>query len=92
MSESRTKSIVEDSKVAHSMMPVHPITFKANDGDVAVAHGINKRELFAAMVMQGWISREMDNDDEIFDDERRRLIARCAVKMADALLEELGVR
>jgi len=61
--------------------------------DLAV--GMTKRELFAAMAMQGYIStnnhdaitRCMDDDDYKYPSQ---VIAKLGVEAADALIKELG--
>ena len=56
------------------------------NGDAKV-EGLTKRELFAAMAMQGYCSDyEWRQDVEIIP------TARCAVAMADALIAELSKR
>jgi hypothetical protein len=54
-------------------------------GTFAIGSGLTKREYFAAMAMQGWISCQHEGftgDSEGY--------ARMAIKAADALLEELS--
>ena len=52
-------------------------------------HGLTKRELFAAMAMQGYLSRPRDNE-HIEDAEFDALVSRWSVESADALLAELA--
>ena len=62
--------------MTHGKAPVFPIK--------DVHHGLTKRELFAAMAMQGMLPRP---GMEGFVDEA---IAAACVSMADALIEELA--
>lgn len=60
--------------------------FARPDGDIAWGEmGVNKRELFAAMAMQGLCAAE-DQADPWQDDK----LAAWAVRRADALLAELA--
>ena len=64
--------------------PVHELARAA--GCVAIHLGMSKRELIAAMVMQGLcgaIAMEL-NDDQLRD------FSSCCVRMADSLLQELA--
>jgi hypothetical protein len=72
-------------------MPASPLPMVSTiDGDIRSAwdnvhtdfHGLTKRELFSAMVMQGLISSEIDGPWPMF--------AESAVRAADALLAELA--
>lgn len=49
--------------------------------DPCIYDGLSKRELFAAMAMQGLLANSMDVTPEIF--------AQSSVRLADALLAEL---
>lgn len=55
-------------------------------------HGLTKRELFAAMAMQGAVHALAIHVDDLEDNQPVDPfpIARDAVKMADALLKELA--
>ncbi len=48
--------------------------------------GLTKREYFAAIAMQGWISTE--SNEYTFDDAKA--LVRTSVAYADALIEELN--
>ena len=54
------------------------------DGVIA-SSGLTKRELFAAMAMQGFCA------DRTFADASDKVLALCALARADALLAELAM-
>lgn len=56
------------------------ITSHGDPVSITDQHGLTKREYFAAMAMQGMLS----------DPERYGVIAKGAVKFADALIKELN--
>lgn len=56
---------------------------KSNPEQAGVASGTSKRELFAAMAMQGILAADANNDVSYAE------CAEWAVKQADALLEAL---
>jgi hypothetical protein len=62
------------------------LPFPDPDGDgikrLGIGRGLTKREYFAAMAMQGFLSRPMDENENI--------VAGAAVIVADALIEELN--
>lgn len=63
--------------------------------DVFSAGSLTRRELFAAMVMQGLISRETQPETYEHPDKDRKftraeIIANWAISYADALIAELG--
>lgn len=64
------------------MQPVHAGEWEYINGNRAAAKGITKRELFAAMAMQGYIARALPGEPAYWAD--------LAVKCADALLAELA--
>ena len=66
-----------------SVYAVFPFKFEGQNGDCHY-HGIGKRELFAAMAMQGFCSLQ-----EIGDISPAAIIAAMAAEQADALLAEL---
>ncbi len=65
------------------MMPAFPIS---NGGLTLV--GLTKRELFAAMAMEGWLA-SFATDAEI-SPKGEIQIAQLAVRLSDALLAELA--
>ena len=81
----------------NSDKPIHPLRgadgrlFSTNDGyleQAPVAMGLTKREHFAAMAMQGFLSNRI----EVPSTEGKKLvdfIAKCSIDYADALLKAL---
>lgn len=63
-----------------SDMPAFPVDTKRGVIDFKNHNGLTKREYFAAMAMQGSITRGRDNQDDI---------AKWAVEYSEALLAEL---
>jgi lactate dehydrogenase-like 2-hydroxyacid dehydrogenase len=59
-------------------------TVRVTDPNSPVTHGLNKREYFAAMAMQGYL---VNNAKTAIKDEE---IARWSVEAADALIAELN--
>lgn len=68
------------------------MAFPMEEGPNVPAYGLTKRELFAAMAMQGAMHALAIEADEFDAGEPvdPHPIARDAVKMADALLKELA--
>jgi hypothetical protein len=64
--------------------PLNPQILKFSDGTETVNMGLTKREYFAAMAMQGYLSGEM------FMRQSREEISAKAVMAADALIEALN--
>jgi hypothetical protein len=64
--------------------PLNPQILKFGDGSEIVNMGLTKREYFAAMAMQGYLSGEM------FRQFSRDEIIAKAVMAADALIEALN--
>jgi hypothetical protein len=64
--------------------PLNPQILKFGDGSEIVNMGLTKREYFAAMAMQGYLSGEM------FMRQSREEISAKAVMAADALIEALN--
>ena len=69
-------------------MSANNSAFPHDDGPYAM-HGLTKRELIAAMAMQGFVSRPPAMTDES-DQEYDAKIARWSIDTADALLAELA--
>lgn len=68
-------------------MPAMPFTEYDGDGVIYHQHpGLTKRELFAAMAMQGLMLYRTENGQEPSQDD----LARWSVSQADALLAALG--
>lgn len=67
--------------------PIFPKTIQNGDDQYAwsTTNGLTKREYFAAMAMQGIISKR-DNDSGVYTKE----IVERSVQCADALIEELN--
>jgi hypothetical protein len=88
MTEQRTSDQCFDAKVVGSA-PAFPFTYEAR---VNQECGLTKRELFAAMAMQGVMTGLGMNAPKFGPDEPVdvEVIAIDAVKMADALLAELA--
>ena len=76
--------ILGNQLVNHFYVKNNHIYMKDDDtGEINIAHGMNKREYFAAMAMLGFISR---NNREI----NSEAVSEKAIEYADALLEELS--
>jgi hypothetical protein len=72
--------IIEEKQVDSTPFPYVPI--------IENNYQLTKREQFAALAMQGYLHQESNIEDDMkFDEEQ---IARFAVEMADALIEELN--
>jgi hypothetical protein len=63
--------------------PTDSINYIPSSGQYAAEHGLTKRELFAAMAMQGFLSDYQTNAST-------QEFAKVSVQMADALIEELN--
>lgn len=76
--------------LTNGALPAHPVDERNDDGSIFCTHlGLTKRELFAAMVMQGMAAGAFWGDS-IDDDDSLQEAARVAVAEADALLAALG--
>jgi hypothetical protein len=65
-----------------------PMSFKIGPNQLHVAVGLTKRELFAAMALQGMLSSDMSTDRTKANKPRW---AKAAVEFADELLAALRV-
>lgn len=74
--------------------PAFPNTFPLNDGGVAVTNGLTKREIIAAMAMQGILSGLTPELEDLKDveDWGADNLAKVSIFAADALLAELEKR
>jgi len=72
------------SAETNGAMPATAFNENDHDGYYTTHYGLTKRELFAAMAMQGLLARYGD------DDYQAAAIAKWSVEKADALLEELA--
>ena len=72
----------------NSEKPMYPMPHQNQDGTIQhdVYFGLTKREYFAALAMQ---SSDLDAYAERFGNKWAKRVAKDAVEMADALLEEL---
>lgn len=81
----------EDQDLAdHAVRNGNDMAFPMEGGSNVPAYGLTKRELFAAMAMQGAMHALAIQADEFDEPVDPYPIARDAVKMADALLKELA--
>lgn len=64
---------------------VHPNTFEDSEGNVFTAPGITKRELFAAMFLQGLLA----NPNLLKDDLKDQTMFELLAGIADLLLKHL---
>lgn len=71
--------------------PINPTTEIGNNGEVSQGFGLTKREHFACMAMQGWISSldhsTIGNGDM---DNVVKLTAIYAISFADELIKKLN--
>lgn len=76
-------------------LPASPCKLELNNGFVASFHGLSKRELFAAMAMQGLLANPdvmigMRDASKDLGMDSDALVAGTAREVADALLAELA--
>lgn len=69
-----------ENKKTHGDSPINTIEYNNN----YVSIGLTKREYFAAMAMQGALANKSAHERTI------EMITESAVKLADALIEELN--
>ena len=80
------KAMTEEAKNLATESAFPEVYTNGNDF-ITSTNGLSKRELFAAMAMQGFMNEPQPFESSIDDDIR--LTAKLSVKYADALLEEL---
>ena len=73
--------------------PVHSYVVTHVAGNVEVELGLTKRELFAAMAIQGLLSNGRFTDatnEQVSDENNEAYTGSLAVEIADALIEALN--